>query len=752
MTTLALMLAATLSLPPFGEVNVIDTVDCTQTDHDFVEQPSGVSKVTTILGRSCRHVPVQDGDTASMFSYRLGKGKGLKPNGSYVIVMDYPDDKPRNYVIVNRATDSHRGFSTGTSLGDAWEPAHVDNHPELVSVPQSGKWEKWMQYTSLQDWTCDYREGKVSEKNPIRHTAEDGFDFVVSQYSRKHDPNSAGIAVSKIMLCEIPDETQCYAKIVYPPSPLPQRHIFWREEMSDGAAIQGGKEKRRCLDQLDWVRHKCRQMKILGMNTFSKDLLEFGYVQHWDPNAIRVNWAWASDAESNSYWERIVDMVTKDYGFSLMPYFEWCGNMGGEYQGKKSYGYRKSAQPLSGGNTYTHITWTENANIDITDPEALKTTKELLQGTIVRFKDRANFLGALFRTRPTQWPIGFSDATRARFGAEANGGSTPSRDQLKNDKALYAKYLDWWYGKRAVFMAECAKYLRAEGIKDAAVILDGEASEPGPGLSGGGLVVDDRAACDAMFASGGAKKPGKVVSLQEALSNHLYLKGRSEPAGTWGQWEWQHACPADRPESFKKSDGSYLAMPVNRMYSVGDPDAFKAYSSADGMTTMIRHHSLNEHNMYVDGKTPIVGYDMSDTEKAGRASMMIEVTAMANGDVANLGYLIGSCMARGFPSVVREFNQNFLALPALPSKVVPNACDDPEVTLRVIDCKKAGVNAKYYALVHTGKTAKKDVKVRIPGAGKAVTLPAFGNKKVAVDDGVLTFKSLRPWQLLAIKQ
>ena len=754
MTSLALVLAAgMISLPPFGEVKVLDEVDCTKTDHDFVEIPAGVSKVETILGRPCRHVPVLPGEESSMISYRLGKGKGLRPNGSYVIVMDYPDDLPRNYVIVNRATDSHRGFSTGASFGDAWHPAHVDNHPEMISVPQSGKWETWLQYTSLQDWTVDYGETKAAKDTPVRHTADDGFDFVLAQYSRNHDPNSAGLAVSKIMLCEIPDETKCYAKLVLPPAPLPRRHVFWREEMSDGGAIQGGKAKRRCLDQMDWFRHKCRQMKMLGMNTFQKDLLEFGHVQHWDPNVIRMNWAWSSDAESNSVWERLVDVVS-EYGFELFPYYEWVGNFGSDHDGQKSYGYRRVCRPLAGDEkTYTHITWSEKGNIDVSDPEALEETKNLFRGSILRFKDRAKFMGAMFRTRPAAFPVSFTDATRGRFGAQANGGKTPTRDELRNDKALYGRYLSWWYLKRAEFLDACAKFLRAEGVEDAQVILDGEVSEPGPGLSGGGVVTDDPEACAKAFADGGLKPPDKIVELKTALAEHRYLKGRAEPCGTWGQWEWQHACPADRPLEFKKSDCAALAMPVNRLFSVGDPDAFKAYADADGMVTMVRHHSLNEHNVYatVDGKkTSPIGYDMSDTEKAGRASMMVEVNAMANGDVGNLGYLIGSCMARGFPGPVREFNQNFLALPALPSKVVKGASSDPEVVLREIDCTKYG-KGKYFYLVHTGMTGKKQVKVKFPTTGKLTCV--VSGKTIQLDkDGTFTIPGLKPWQLVTFRK
>ena len=141
---------------------------------------------------------------------------------------------------------------------------------------------------------------------------------------------------------------------------------------------------------------------------------------------------------------------------------------------------------------------------------------------------------------------------------------------------------------------------------------------------------------------------------------------------------------------------------------------------------------------------------MADWEHAGRACMIAEINAMANGDPVNLGYLMGSNYTRGFPGPVREFNQNFLALPALPSKVVKGACSDPEIVLRELDCSKLGVKAKYYALVHTGWKEKSDVKVTIPGAKGEVEFVAYGKSR-PVKNGVLAFKTLKPLQLIAIK-
>ena len=57
---------------------------------------------------------------------------------------------------------------------------------------------------------------------------------------------------------------------------------------------------------------------------------------------------------------------------------------------------------------------------------------------------------------------------------------------------------------------------------------------------------------------------------------------------------------------------------------------------------------------------------MADVERAGPFCMQAEAVAMANGDPTMIGYLVGNNFERGFPMYVRDFNANFLALPALP--------------------------------------------------------------------------------------
>ena len=762
----ALLVAAAIALPPFGDVKVVDEVDCARGDHRFEDYPSGASRVDTVLGKPCRVLDVQD-EKPSYVAWRLGEGKGLRPNGAYVVVIDYPDDVPRSFFVRNYGNNSRRSFYTGAANGDAFEGPIVHHKPESLKIPQSGKYEKWTSLTFLGEKASNLRDlnKKDAEKSGVTYQldiATDGFTVAVGQYCRKWHPGSAGVAVAKVSLCEILDEKAAWATLNLPPAPLPRRHIFWREEMSDGVMAKGDL----CPGNggLDWIEQKFRAMKIFGQNTYCKDLLEFGHNQHWDcnwkhgqPGGKSFKWMWGCDGHYANLWTKVVPLAADKYGFDILPYYEYGGAAGDP---KFSLGPQKRPEPLdidnkpdrkTRGANYTHIWWSEGKlRVDITDPDTLDELKYILEGTILRFKeqvDKGAFVGALMRPRTGQWAISFADKTRERFAKEENGGKSVSRADIKKDGQLYAKYIAWYGKKRAQFMDEIRKYLEENGVKNAIAILENDDSETGyPLADGGSMTTDD-------LAYWKEKLPGKkIVDVNDpsVVGQHRYLKSLKTPASTWGPWEWQHASPACDPEHYNDLNNVWIAMPFHALFTVTDPECFAAFGDANGTQTLIRHYDLNEGTLD-DGKdNHVLGYAMADWEHAGRACMIAEINAMANGDPVNLGYLMGSNYTRGFPVPVREFNQNFLALPALPSKVVKGACSDSEVVLREIDCSKLGVTAKYYALVHIGLKEKCDVKVAIPGVKGEVEFVANG-KTSPLKDGVLEFKTLKPLQLIAIK-
>ena len=743
----------TLQLPVYGKCEIVDTVDCTQTDHRFADYPAGASRIETILGKPCRVLDVQP-ETASWVDWRLGEGKDLRPNGAYVVVIEYPDDEPRAFHVRNYGNNSRRSFYTGQSNGDAFEGPIVHHKPESLKIPQTGKFQMWSSLTflGLRAATRD-DTGKMD-------IATDGFEIAISQYQKKWHPLSAGIAVSRILLCEIVDEKAAWAKINFPPAPLPRRHIFWREEMADGVTAEGGL----CDSNqgLDWIEQKFRAMKIFAQNTYCKDLLEFGHNQGWDvnwkrrnnlPGAKHANWMWGGKGQDWDIWGRIVPMAVDQYGFDVLPYYEYGGAAGDMSCSTPPLGPQKRAEPLDMDNkpkdhgiNYTHIWWSDGKlRVDITDPDTLDELEYILDCTIFRFKEqveKGGFLGVLMRPRPGQWPVSFADATRARFAKEENGGQAVSRKDLKSNKALYDRYIAWFGKRRAKFMDDIRKYLEDGGVKNAVAILENDDSETGyPLKDGGSMTTDDLPFCQAAL-------PGKnIVDVNDpsVVGQHRYLQALRTPSGTWGCWEWQHASPFCDPEHYQKLKNVWIAMPFHALFTVTDPACLKEFDNANGTSTIIRHYDLNEGTLFQGDKPGSTGYCMADWEHAGRACMIAEVNAMANGDPVNIGYLMGSNYTRGFPGPVVEFNRNFLALPALPSKKLEGACADPDVTFRRIDCGGLGKGA-YYAVVHTGRSPKSNVEIRVPEG--VARLTDINGQPYPVREGVVTIPLLRPWQLM----
>ncbi len=725
-------MAEEFDLSIFGKTKLIDYIDCSLKNSLFQEYPAGASHVDDILGRKCRVMPIQEGE-GSFFGYRIGKGKGLVANKAYVLLVEFPEDVARSVIINNGATEAKRGFYTGRSLGDAWSAKYVNNNCESLNLPLSGKYQYWCSLMFMQDRT------KPNNGESRSLTPADGFDVTFSQFARENNPVSEGIAVSRIFLYEILDKKEIVQPLVYPQG-LPIRHLFWREEMADDI-IEGNCGRRGMNVRLDWYIHKAETLRFLGMNTFSKDLFEFGACQHWDPDYIRPEWIW-NDPSTGSLWTDIVKLMG-EYHLHVLPYYEYAGSLGPDGLGEK-----RLARPLGDNDKYTHIPWVEKANVDITAPETYDDFKDIIDATVIRYRKDADMLGIWIRSR-NQIPVGFSDATRERFAKEANNGEKITRNQLKNNGFLYQRYLEWWGRKRAEFCHAMSLHMIRAGIKDAKVIFDSCSSEPGPELGGKRLLVVDSALSYGNFDHRFSLPPSEILTVEEISRNHLYLKAMTSPAKTWGEWEWQHVSPADDPHHYQNMNHVFLAHPFNRVYTVADPLTFQKYANRSGGVALIRHYPLNENMVFrKNGKKEerIVGYSIADMEYAGRACMIAELTAMVHGDPYFIGYLTGSTYTRGFPHAVREFNANFLALPALPSYPVSRACSDPDVILRRIDTSSGKV---YFALIHIGAERKRKIEIHFPE--DVSHLQSIVDNKSISTQGNVTVLDFEPYQLIAVQ-
>ncbi len=724
--------------PPFGELYLIEEIDVA-TQPPLVQSPEDVSKVETILGKKAR-VLSKTADESAFFAYRIGKMKLLEPGMTYVLQVEYPEDRPRTVIVMNGGNESSRGFHTGSTIGDALHAKYVSSLPESLEVPLSGGWENWSQLFNLNDRTPEL--GFIRNDEPKRVlTAEDGFTVTISQWSARNMPESAGAAVSKIRLLGVPDAAKLDAKYTLPEG-LPHRHLFWREEMADMVVNLKDEELQATKDPLDWWRFKRNTMKFLGMNTYTKDLLEFGAVQHWDTTEGGGN-KWAFFDSKANFWPGIVQTMG-EAGFDILPYYEYAGS-----KGQAGLGNKRMAKPLTRDDAFTHIKWIESANVDLTSPEAYEDFKKMLDLTIVRFKDQANFVGAWLRPRG-QMPMSFADETRKRFADEDNSGKAVTRQQLIDDKALLARYEKWWFGKRREFLATMRDYLREKGIDDAAILFTAESAEPGvrwPDWQNL-LVTDQVAKWKTIVAEPDQKMDDGstmgVISVDDVVTGHLYLNALELPVSTWGGWENNYGNPSYDPSTYVDDEGVMLGIPFNRLYTVADPAVFDAFRNKEGLA-IIRHFALNENMMFgPDGKTKL-GYFVADIERAGPYCMMAEAVAVANGDPTFIGYLSAGNYARGFPQYVRKFNSAFLSLPALPSERVEGAASDPDVIVRKIETAGGGT---YLAVVNTGMTDKPNVQIALPSGNKLTD--ASNGDAVPVQNGKATL-SFYPFELRALK-
>ncbi|GAB4139288.1 hypothetical protein [Thermopirellula anaerolimosa] len=693
--------------PPFGELSLVDEIDCSAdpATHGFREDPPGVSEVREILGRPCRVLrPLPD--QAGYIAYRIGRYKLLRPGATYLLVIDYPEDAPRHWVVINGGCETRLGFHTGSTLPDALHAKYVDSLPESVRLPLSGEYRRWKMLFRLHDRFPELGIPRGEAERPL--VPEDGFTVVVGQFSAPNIPMSKGAAVAAIRLFEVPDEEQLACPIRFPPDPLPRRHVFWREEMADGVIASRNEEKRGLRDPLDWYRFKLATMKFLGIPTYCKDLLEFGACQGWDPSPYGGNrWVHFNDFHKD-IWERVVEMMGQA-GMEVLPYYEYAGS-----RGDQGLGYQRRAKPLARDDAYTHISWVENANADVTDPDTWEDFRKMLELTVAGPSSKAPFVGVWLRSRG-QLPISFADATLRRFAEETKQDAVPTREHLRSDAALLGRYYDWWFEKRREFLIRVRDYIRANGARpDAVVLYTSLLAESGASFPTWDktLVTDDPATWESLLQTPPHRqdKKWRVLALSEVVERGLYLDALLSPPLNWGGWEWHHAHPAPDPERYATTEGVLMTYAFNRFYTVLSPPTLARFRGPGGLA-IVRHYPLNEDMMFDAQDKPKLDYFVADIEHAGPFCMAAEALAVANGDPWFIGYLTGNSLARGFPEHVRAFNQAFLSLPALPSEVVSGLASDAAIVVRRIEAADYGT---YFALVNTDCRVKPGVVVRLP--------------------------------------
>ena len=676
--------AAAETGPMFDGLVLVDEVICGNPSdpHPMQESVAGISVIQTILGQSCRVLPNINND-AKYFSYKIGQGLGLQAGKAYILTVDYPEDQGRTLFVINGGCETTEGFHTGKTVGDdLHSPAGGKRIEESMNYPLSGEYETWQQLFHLHDHYFEVEEVRGGGDRPM--SPADGFWVTIAHLPYDGGPLSQGAAVSRIALYEAPDIATYTMPLNLPRLGLPRRHVSYREEMADGLIKDGNAID----DPLDWWEYKARLMKFLGINTYSKDLLEFGSNQHWDSSKYGGN-NWYFMSADAAYWEDIVTMMGQ-YGFDILPYYEYAGSRG--WVGLGSFG--RKARPLTDTPDlhYTQISWTEMAYADLTWWETFWDVHKLLDCTIYEMTDLADFVGAWFRNRPSHIPISFSDDALSQFAEEANGGVAITRADLIGSWTLRSTYYTWWFERRKAFLERIRDDLRSYGVSDEAVFLyTTDHQEDGIAHP----TADVKVVTDNTGLWTGVETP---MSYSEALSSRLHYNGQIAWRSTYSPWEWHHACPPPDPSRYADVDGIVFTWTYNMLHTVSLEEDFDAFRSLSGVS-IVRHYGLNEDSMRLATDEDILGYFVSDVNMAGPYGMLAEARAMAYGNPYYIGYLASSNYNRGFPQYVRNFNAAFLALPALPAVELEGATTNYQIVVREID---AGDYGKYYYAVNTG--------------------------------------------------
>jgi len=708
-------------------LKLVDEIDAAKISPSYESVPQ-VSQVKEVLSRPAR--VLLPGDKSKAFSYLIGKGKGLIAGKAYILTIDYPDDVSRTIFMANRGADYVRGWSTGKAWGDA-RGQYTEPSVESLNYPQSGQWQTYKEFFCLMDRFQGVKNSRELPPGNRPFVPADGFNVVIFQTKKLNDPRSEGVAVGKIKLYEVGDPAKLAAVVRFPPKDLPRRRIFWREEMADMVIQKPGKENA-YDDDIDWYRAKLKMARILGINTFSMALLEYGYNQGFETGD--VDWVNEGQPPNRDLWTRLVPVVAAE-GFDIVPYYEYAGAIG---QNDHGLGNQRRAGKLYHGirgRDYTSLAWCEGHDADLTDPDTLTDFERIFDKSIIRFKDQAKFSGIWLRTRNTELPISFSDAAIARFKADNthdNQALTASQKTLiasyEGDKALYKKYIAWWQGKRVEFLTALRDYLRQQlGQLDVQVLFTTWSCDAVPilhqeGKDNAGVVTDDpvwwknftERVSDPYY-----KEHLLPTNFNTVLRENFYGAVLKEQVPIKGSLEEFHAAPVADPEHYKNVEDVMMTYPMGRLFTVSNPQPLEDFRAASGLT-VVRDYPLNEDPMPTFSPfDQLLGYTAVDTDHAGSNLMLQQARAVAYGDPRNIAYHCASSFSTGFPEIMRRFDQAFLAVPALPSKKLEDASSDPEVVVREIPTPK---NGTYYYVVNTSMQGKTGVTVKFPAPGSVVNL------------------------------
>jgi hypothetical protein len=714
-------LPATREATPYGELKLIDEIDAATAlgsevhpyvqsgfGHDQDRMPPGSPvdvQVHEILGKPARE------SANGWFAYRVGRGK-LKPRSTYLLRIEYPEDKPRNAPLE---------IQTGQNFMDVgWKNGVGANDP-YDNWPLSKTWQWYDVIVPLDDTT-------MGTGGTGTASAENGFwvyfmnKVQADKYYAMYD---GGPAVARIKLYEI--DAEQHAPVIRKPQGLPQRVLSfdWERQPDHEPA--------------DLVRYA----KLMGYSAISPVIIKWAFANYSEP----LNGYMSVNIDARNYWAkqaydpkegkpaapavpgkpsvhvRYLE-TTKQYGVDYIPRFEWGGSLDLPESARAIDESGKPAKP----NRFAE--WCT----DLLQPAAWDDLKRLMDHLVGQYAAaNPQLKGALWRIRCDRLPISYRLEDLALFAQETGVALPPGGFEQRVAWAARegkVQYDAWWHQKRADFHLKLAHLLQSyrpdltlsyynwDADKFGLINTDlgawaflGTVVKPAP--EGG------RAAYERERAQRAAFTAEDYISVMRSGSFGAASKGINR------------ADYGIRPDLYRGAEakGMQIFAPVNYLCYADKPAYLDYFRTADGLavSNVVSYDEIGARS--INPK-----YEGNMLTPGGPAfSMALELLSYFHGDARTLTYTVYT-YGRGFAAAHRRFAQAYLALPAVPGTVVDQG--DADVKVRTY----ASANGTYVGVAHKGYAAKR-LNMTIPAQPGATLTDLVSGQVVAaqVVDGRLQF-------------
>jgi hypothetical protein len=673
---------------PYGRLRLVDEIDCTAPSHgdEHPYMESGYdgrarrmtpgaplkSPVREILGKPAREPEY------GWFAYRIGRGQ-LKPRQTYLLRIEYPEDKPRYCPIE---------IQTGHNFVDVGWKNGVSSDDPYDNWPLSQSWQWYDTIVTLDDETTGWQSTGGG-------SAQHGFwVYVMNKLKpqRYFIMYSGGPAVARMRLYEI--DVDQHAPTIRLPQGLPQRTLMldWERQVDH--------------EPIDLVRYA----RLMGYNAIAPIVLKWAFMNYADPVAGYET----IDVDRQGFWVRRIHgeyadkpaprrepsrhdlylRATKQLGVNYVPRIEYGGSRELPVEARAIGGDGDEAQP----NRFAP--WCANLLHPATWDDLSRTLDGMIKPHVA---DNPQMTGILWRIRSDRMQISFGRRDVELFcretGVTMPDFSSPELADWACSGPVAHDYADWWHGKRAQFHARVRDLLRSYRGDMRLYYYNWDNDKWWLGLH------DTNAA--AAFAEVSKTRPGVVprvyqrnLTLRRKLLPEDYVTMiRTGELGEMPGWGVDYGL---RPELYRDLDGIELFAPANYLYLADNPTYLNYFQTREGLAMS---HAVSYDEMasrYINPK-----YEGNMITPAGPTfSMAMEVLAWYHGDARTVTYTAYT-YGRGFADAHRRFAQAFLALPAIAGQDVPGTPQD--VKARVY----ASPQGTYVGVAFKGYQAAKLV-VRLP--------------------------------------